>query len=86
MHAEGSSSHVRKITWDLGEGGGLKLVEQHKGKPIKGVVEHVRDGTTLRLFLLPEMIHVTIQMSGMRSPQTKLGAEGKPDPKVSIPV
>ena len=80
LHAEGASSHVRDITWDLGEGGGLKLVEQHKGKPIKAVVEHVRDGTTLRLFLLPEMIHVTLQMSGLRSPQTKLGAEGKPDP------
>jgi len=80
VHGEGASSHVRDITWDLGEGGGLRLVEQHKGKPIKAVVEHVRDGTTIRLFLLPEMIHVTLQMSGLRSPQTKLGAEGKPDP------
>ena len=80
LHEEGASSHVREITWDLGEGGGLRLVEQHKGKPIKAVVEHVRDGTTLRLFLLPDMIHVTLQMSGLRSPQTKLGAEGKPDP------
>ena len=63
MHAEGFSAHVRKITLDLGEGGGLKLVEQYKGKPIKGVVEHVRDGTTFGLFLLPEMIHVTLQVS-----------------------
>lgn len=85
LHGEGGSDHVRKITWDLGEGGGLKLVEQHKGKPIKAVVEHVRDGTTLRLFLLPEMIHVTLQMSGLRSPATKLGAEGKPDPKLCEP-
>jgi len=85
LHGEGASSHVRNITWDLGEGGGLKLVEQHKGKPIQAVVEHVRDGTTLRLFLLPEMIHITLQMSGVRSPQTKLGAEGKPDPKLCEP-
>jgi len=85
LHGEGASSHVRKIIWDLGEGGGLKLVEQHKGKPIQAVVEHVRDGTTLRLFLLPEMIHITLQMSGLRSPQTKLGAEGKPDPKMCEP-
>jgi staphylococcal nuclease domain-containing protein 1 len=85
LHGEGASEHVRKITWDLGEGGGLKLVEQHKGKPIQAVVEHVRDGTTLRLFLLPEMIHVTMQMSGIRSPATKLGAEGKPDPKLCEP-
>jgi len=60
-------------------------VEQHKGKPIQAVVEHVRDGTTLRLFLLPEMIHITLQMSGLRSPQTKLGPEGKPDPKLCEP-
>jgi len=85
LHGEGASSHVRKITWDLGEGGGLKLVEQHKGKPIQAVVEHVRDGTTFRLFLLPEMIHITLQMSGLRSPQTKLGPEGKPDPKLCEP-
>jgi len=85
LHGEGASNHVRKITWDLGEGGGLKLVEQHKGKPIQAVVEHVRDGTTLRAFLLPEMIHITLQMSGVRSPQTKLGPEGKPDPKLCEP-
>jgi len=85
LHEEGAASHVRDITWDLGEGGGLRLVEQHKGKPIKGVVEHVRDGTTLRLFLLPDMIHITLQMSGLRSPQTKLGAEGKPDPALCEP-
>ena len=45
----------------------------------------MRDGTTLRLFLLPDMIHVTLQMSGLRSPQTKLGAEGKPDPALCEP-
>ena len=28
---------------------------------------------------------MTLQMSGMRSPQTKLGAEGKPDPKLCEP-
>ena len=30
LHEEGVASHVREITWDLGEGGGLRLVEQHK--------------------------------------------------------
>merc|ERR1719342_564803 len=34
----------------------------------------------MRMFLLPEMIHVTLMMSGVRAPQTKLGPDGKPDP------
>merc|ERR1719410_1574688 len=63
LHAEGASSHVRDITWDLGEGGGLKLVEQHKGKPIKAVVEHVRDGTTLRLFLAQKANPILLSVS-----------------------
>jgi len=85
VHGEGKNDHVRKIIWDVGEGGGLRLVEQQKGKPIKAVVEHVRDGTTLRCFLLPDMIHCTLQMSGLRSPQTKLGPTGAPDPKLCEP-
>ena len=28
------------------------------GKPVAAVVEHVRDGTTLRLLLLPDIIQV----------------------------
>merc|ERR1719431_759802 len=50
------------------------------GKPVSAVVEHVRDGTTLRLFLLPDMVHVTLMMSGVRAPGTRLGPEGRPDP------
>merc|ERR1719460_2181071 len=37
------------------------------------------------MFLLPDMIHVTLMMSALRAPQTKLGPDGKPDPKQCDP-
>jgi len=78
MWAEDSSSKVRSITWEVENP--RNLVDKYAGKPVAAVVEHVRDGTTLRLFLLPDMIHVTLMMSGVRSPATRLGPEGRPDP------
>jgi len=78
LHGEGSATHVRKITWEVDNA--RSLVDKFAGKPVDAVVEHVRDGTTLRLFLLPDMIHITLMMSGVRSPGTRLGPEGRPDP------
>eukprot|EP00092_Neocalanus_flemingeri_P012907 GFUD01013906.1.p1 GENE.GFUD01013906.1~~GFUD01013906.1.p1 ORF type:complete len:911 (-),score=260.11 GFUD01013906.1:493-3225(-) len=78
IHGEGAAAHVREITWEVDNARGL--VDKYAGKPVSAVVEHVRDGTTLRLFLLPDMIHVTLMMSGVRSPGTRLGPEGRPDP------
>jgi len=78
MWADDSSSKVRSITWEVESP--RNLVDKYAGKPVNAVVEHVRDGTTLRLFLLPDMIHITLMMSGVRSPATRLGPEGRPDP------
>merc|ERR1711892_651357 len=78
IHGEGFAGHVRKITWEVENARGL--VDKYAGKPVSAVVEHVRDGTTLRLFLIPDMIHITLMMSGVRSPGTRLGPEGRPDP------
>jgi len=72
------NEHKRNITWEVDNA--RALVDKYKGKPVQAVVEHVIDGTTMRMFLLPEMIHVTLMMSGVRAPQTKLGPDGKPDP------
>lgn len=80
---EGLDEAVRKITWEVENA--RALVDRHAGKPIQAVVEHVIDGTTMRMFLLPEMIHVTMMMSGVRAPQTKLGPDGRPDPKQCEP-
>ena len=75
---EGLTDHVRKITWKVDNT--KALVDKFGGKPVSAVVEHVRDGTTLCLFLLPDMVHVTLKMSGVRAPGTRLGPGGRPDP------
>lgn len=59
-----SSVGVRKITWDLDNP--RQLVDQMGGKPVKAIIEHVRDGTTVRAFLLPDFHHITLMMSGVR--------------------
>ena len=33
---------------------------------MQAVIEHVRDGSTVRAFLLPDFYHVTVMMSGVR--------------------
>ena len=33
---------------------------------LQAVIEHVRDGSTVRAFLLPDFYHVTVMMSGVR--------------------
>jgi len=70
--------HTRNITWEVENP--RQLVDKMGGKPVNAVVEHVRDGTTLRVFLLPDFYHITLMMSGVRSPATRLGPEGRPDP------
>jgi len=78
MWGDDREAHKRNITWEVDNA--RALVDKYKGKPVQAVVEHVIDGCTMRMFLLPEMIHVTLMMSGVRAPQTKLGPDGKPDP------
>lgn len=73
-----SSVGVRKITWDLDNP--RQLVDQMGGKPVKAIIEHVRDGTTVRAFLLPDFHHITLMMSGVRAPSVRMGSDGKPDP------
>jgi len=71
-------AHVRSITWDVDNP--RALVDKFGGKPVPAIVEHVRDGSTVRVFLLPDFYHITLMMSGIRSPSTRLGPEGRPDP------
>ena len=72
LWGENTASHVRDIQWDVDSNRARALVDKFGGKPVSAVVEHVIDGTTMRMFLLPEMIHVTLMMSGVRAPSTRL--------------
>ncbi|CAB3384819.1 Hypothetical predicted protein [Cloeon dipterum] len=68
--ATNAASHVRECKWNIEN---MKhFVERNQGKPIKAIVEHVRDGSTVRAFLLPDFYHITLMISGIRCPQTKL--------------
>lgn len=63
----GSSSaadHVRNIKWT--QDNLRNFVEETGGKPVKAIIEHVRDGSTVRAFLLPEFQYITLMISGIR--------------------
>jgi staphylococcal nuclease domain-containing protein 1 len=77
------SDHVRNIKWT--QENPRFFVEHYQSKPVKAVIEHVRDGSTVRAFLLPDFQYITLMISGIRCPGFKLDAEGKPDSKVTVP-
>ncbi|CAD5216145.1 unnamed protein product [Bursaphelenchus xylophilus] len=60
-----AQAHVRNITWQIEDA--RTLVDEFKGKAIDAIVEQVRDGSTLRLFLLPGFQYVTL-MNGRSEP------------------
>lgn len=66
--------HVRNITWSVDNP--RMFVDSLHQKAQDAVIEHVRDGSTVRALLLPSFVYVTVQMSGCRSPQIELGAGG----------
>jgi len=79
-------NHVRKVTWEIPDA--RQLVEEYRGKKIKAVVENVRDGSTVRAFLMPDdrqFYHATIMLSGVRAPICKTGSTGKPEAEGSEP-
>ena len=62
--ADAISAHVRNITWEVDNP--RQLVDRMGGQQVDAVIESVRDGSTVRAFLLPDFYHVTLMMSGMR--------------------
>lgn len=59
-----SSDHVRNIKWT--QENQRNFVEQQAGRPVKAIIEHVRDGSTVRAFLLPDFQYITLMISGIR--------------------
>lgn len=78
-----AQDHVRNIKWS--QDNPRAIIDQKNGKPVKAIIEHVRDGSTVRAFLLPDFQYVTVMISGIRCPGFKLDADGKPDPSVQVP-
>ncbi|CAG0887351.1 unnamed protein product, partial [Darwinula stevensoni] len=69
------TDHVRDIKWTIENP--RNFVDKMGGKPIPAVIEHVRDGSTVRAFLLPDFYHITLMLSGIRSPMFRMGEDGK---------
>ncbi|KAG1653353.1 Nuclease domain-containing protein 1 [Nymphon striatum] len=69
-------SHVRDIKWTIDNP--RNFVDSLHNKPVKAVIEHVRDGCTVRAFtsIADTFYHVTIMMSGIRCPMFKLSEDG----------
>lgn len=44
------------------------FLELNKGKPLPAIVEQVRDGSTIRVYLLPEFQYVQVFIAGIQSP------------------
>lgn len=42
----------------------MALLDANKGKPLEGIVEQVRDGSTVRVYLLPEFQFVQVFVAG----------------------
>ncbi|KAI4470620.1 ebna2 binding protein [Holotrichia oblita] len=78
-----SLEHVRDIKWSIDNM--RTFVDKQGGRPIKAVIEHVRDGSTVRAFLLPDFYHITLMISGIRCNGFKLDDKGRPDPNEKLP-
>lgn len=56
--------HVRDIKWSVENP--KAFVNKFNGQPIKAIIEYVRDGSTVRLCLLPDFTQITLMLSGIR--------------------
>ncbi|GER45585.1 nuclease domain-containing protein [Striga asiatica] len=46
----------------------MALLAAKKGSPLEAIVDQVRDGSTIRVYLLPEFQHVQVFVAGIQSP------------------
>ncbi len=64
VHSADGQTHVRNVIWEVENT--RQLVDRFGGQPIDAVIENVRDGSTVRAFLLPDFYHITLMLSGVR--------------------
>lgn len=65
-----SAPVVRNIVWQIDKP--KPFVDQQSFKPVRAIIEHVRDGSTVRAFLLPGFQYITLMISGIRCPGFRL--------------
>lgn len=64
-----AANHVRDVKYVVENP--MSLVDKYGGKPVKAIIEHVRDGSTVKALLLPDFYHITLAISGIRCPAFK---------------
>uniref|UniRef100_A0A1A9X5I3 TNase-like domain-containing protein n=1 Tax=Glossina brevipalpis TaxID=37001 RepID=A0A1A9X5I3_9MUSC len=52
------------------------IFKLYNGEPVRAIIEHVRDGSTVRAFLLLDFYYITLMISVIRCPGVKLDQEG----------
>lgn len=77
--SDDAATHVRDITWEVDAK--RALVDGTKAEPQHAIIEQVRDGCTVRAFLLPSYKYVTVNLSGVKTPMFKRGPDGKDEPE-----
>ncbi|KAL4717621.1 hypothetical protein ACJJTC_000770 [Scirpophaga incertulas] len=68
--------HVRDIKWSVENP--KQFVNKFNGQPVKAIIEYVRDGSTVRLCLLPSFCQITLMLSGIRCPQIRQDTDSEP--------
>uniref|UniRef100_A0A2I9LPS2 Staphylococcal nuclease domain-containing protein 1 n=1 Tax=Centruroides hentzi TaxID=88313 RepID=A0A2I9LPS2_9SCOR len=78
--AQEDQEHIRDVKWTIENP--RNFVDSLHQKPVKAIIEHVRDGSTLRAVLLPDFYYITVMLSGIRCPTFKQGKDNQlvPDP------
>jgi len=77
--ADDVNEHVRSITWSIENP--RNFVELKRNKPVDAIIEMVRDGSTVRAFLLPTFEYLTVMMTGIKCPMFKQeGDKQVPEP------
>ncbi|KAL5724528.1 Translin-1 [Ranunculus cassubicifolius] len=63
----------------------MGLLEANKGTPMEAIVEQVRDGSTIRVYLLPEFQFVQVFIAGIQAPSMgrRNAAEPVTEPEVA---
>ncbi|CAG5039791.1 unnamed protein product [Parnassius apollo] len=68
--------HVRDVKWNIENP--KQFVNKFNGQPVKAIVEYVRDGSTVRLCLLPDFYTIIMMLSGIRCPAIKQDGGSEP--------
>lgn len=61
---DNKDEHIRNVTYAVANP--ADFLHQQRGKTIPAIVEHVRDGSTVRVLLLPDFTYITLMLSGIR--------------------